>query len=118
MKNIYLLIITLFVLGNLSCSTVKETSSTSTSDKTKINYSKTISSEQANNIVQLLRNELSDFPKQSLPIRYTNKTEHSTLDIRLKERKIKFNYRSDLNLKEGNREVVVMQQLKEKLAGL
>jgi len=114
MKNIYLLITTLFILGNLSCSTVKETSSTSISDKTKINYSKTISPEQANKIVQLLRKEIRDFPKESLPINYTNKTEHSTLNIHLKKRKIKFKYRSDLNLDE----VVTMQRLKGKIMRL
>ena len=122
MKNINFLIFVLFLLGSTSCSTVKSSSSSkrvtdssTASDKTVINYSRTLSADQTDQVVQLLREKLEGFPDQRLPIKFVNNTNNSHLDIYLKKKKIKFSFYSKLNLNEDNEEVMIMHQLKEKI---
>ena len=116
MKNTYFLITVLFALGQISCFTSKNLTMNSDSHKTIINYSKTLSSEQANDIVKLLNKEFKDFPQQSLPIRYDNTTDHSALNIHLKENKVKLKYRSKLD--EENEEVAMVNRIRESIIQL
>lgn len=94
MKNINLSIFILFILAITSCSTVKSTSSTkkvidssTASDKTVINYSRTLTADQADQVVQMLSEQLEGFPDQRLPIKFVNNTENSHLDLYLKRKK-------------------------------
>ena len=125
MKKTYLFIITFLLLGTISHAQVKTASSSSKvrnvtvnldSGKTIINFKKTLTTGQANTILQLLRNEVSDFPNQSLPIKYESSTSHSDLKIRLKKNKVKFKYRSDSNKKQDKAAASSIQRLKEKIA--
>ena len=125
MKKTYLFIITFLLLGTVSHAQVKSVSSSSKvrtvtvnldSGKTIINYKKTLSSAQANQIVQILRNEISDFPKQSLPVKYESSNSHSDLKIRLKKNKVKFKYRSNSKQKKEQAAAGNIQRLKEKFA--
>ena len=119
MKKIDRSLFILLLLSIISCSTVKESSSSrvvkepsSSSDKTVINYNRTISAGQAKQIAQLLKNKLSGFPDDSLPIKFENNTAHSNLNIHLKKKKVKLKFRSNLN----NQEVRTIQQIKETIA--
>ncbi len=119
MKKLNLSLFVLLLLGITSCSTTKESvATTTTNDKTVINYSRTLSAKQANQIIQILNEELIDFPDSSLPISFVNNTEHSRLSLYLKKRKIKFSFHSNLSLNEENEEVMTMQRIKEKIVSL
>lgn len=124
MKKANFLFIIILIVGTVSCSQVekvqsnqvRKTNANYSSDKTTINYTRTLSTKQADQIVRLLRKELKDFPQQALPVKYENTTSHSDLNIHLKKNKLKFNYRSKLNLGKENQEVVNIQRIKEKIA--
>ena len=122
MKKINLSIFVLFLIAITSCSTVKTSSSSkrvvdssTASDKTVINYSRTLTKEQVAQVVQLLSEKLDGFPDQRLPIKFVNNTNNSHLDIYLKKKKIKFSFHSKLDLNEDNEEVMIMHQLKEQI---
>ncbi len=125
MKKITLSIFVILLIGITSCSTVKTSSSSkrvtnsdTSSDKTVINYNRTLSTEQAKQVTQLLREKIEGFPDQKLPIKFVNNTKNSHLDLHLKKRKIKFSFRSKLNLNEDNQEVVIVHRLKETIDAL
>ena len=127
MKKLNFAVFVLLLFGMISCSTVKQNSSSRTktvidsstpSDKTVINYSRTLSAKQADQVVQLLKTQLKGFPDDSLPISFVNNTQHSYLNLHLKKKKIKFSFRSKLNLDQGNQEVMTMHRLKEQIASL
>ena len=125
MKKITLSIFMLFLLAITSCSTVKTsskskrvTNSATSSDKTVINYERTLSASQANQVTQLLSEKLEGFPDQKLPIKFVDNTKNSHLDLSLKKRKIKFSFRSKLDLNEDNQEVAIIHRLKETIDAL
>lgn len=124
MKKTFFLLLILFLLGAISCSTTKSSSTTKTvsetdaPDKTTINYSRTISASQARQIAQLFKAELADFPDDSFPIKYENNTKYSLLNIYLKKNKVKLNYRSKYDVEAEQQEAVKIHQLKEKIAAL